>query len=137
MKRAAFALLLLVCTVNAGARVISYAPYTDRVASPAFQARTNRHFALVESATSATVGGASPIALPLLTGSQLVVYDSQELEEPRVVFPPDGTAAQIAVAAVREDDSQLALLVQSTYDGGMNPQHRNDWFLSVDGGATW
>jgi hypothetical protein len=137
MKRAVFALLLLVCAISAGARVISYAPYTDRVAIPAFQARTNRHFALVESANSATVGGGYPIPLPTLTNSQLVVYDSQGLEEPRVVFPPDGTTTQINVAAVREDDSQLALIVQSTYDGGLNPQHENDWFLSVDGGATW
>ena len=59
MKRAAFALLLLVCALSAGARVISYAPYSDRIAIPAFQARTNRHFALVESANSATVGGAA------------------------------------------------------------------------------
>lgn len=136
MKRAAFALLLLVCALSAGARVISYAPYSDRIAIPAFQSRTNRHFALVESANSATVGGAAPIALAQLS-SQLVVYDSQGLEEPRVVFPPDGTTTQVAAAAVREDDSQLALIVQSTYDGGMNPQHRNVWFLSIDGGATW
>ncbi len=134
MKRAAIALLLL-CAANAGARVISYAPYTDRVAVPAFQARANRHFALVESPNSASVGGSAPIAI--LPQSQLVVYDARGLEEPRAVFPPDGTSATITAAAVREDDSQLALIVQSTYDGGMNPQHRNDWFLSVDGGASW
>ena len=59
------------------------------------------------------------------------------VEEPSVVFPPDGSLTQINVAAVREDDSQLALIVQSTFDGGVNPQKKTAWFLSVDGGATW
>lgn len=135
MKRAASALLFLFCAASASARVISYAPYTDRVAVPAFQARTNRHFVLMELSTPSTINYL-PVYNPAENG-QLVVYDSRGLEEPRVVFPPDGTQAQIYVAAAREDDSQLALLVQSTFDGGMNPQHKMAWFLSVDGGATW
>lgn len=135
MKRAASALLFLLCAVSAWARVISYAPYSDRISVPAFQARTNRHFVLMELSTPSTINYL-PVYNPTENG-QLVVYDSRGLEEPRVVFPPDGTQAQIYVAAAREDDSQLALLVQSTFDGGMNPQHKMAWFLSIDGGVTW
>jgi hypothetical protein len=43
--------------------------------------------------------------------AQVVLYDSKGLEEPRVVYPQDGSAASIVVAAAREDgDLGLAIL---------------------------
>ena len=40
--------ILALLAVTAQARVISYAPYTNRVATPALQHRMNRHFVLFE-----------------------------------------------------------------------------------------
>src|SRR5258706_7404504 len=132
-RRSLLAAILLLSALGATARVISYAPYTDRTAIPAFQNRLNRHFALIE--TASPVPGASPVAY--LSVGQLVVYDSTGVDEPRVVFPPDGTNADVNVAAAREDCGRLALIVQSSFDGGMNPSKKQAWFLSLDGGSTW
>ncbi len=132
-RRSLLAAILLLSALGATARVISYAPYTDRTAIPAFQNRLNRHFALIE--TASPVPGASPVAY--LSVGQLVVYDSTGVDEPRVVFPPDGTNADVNVAAAREDGGGLALIVQSSFDGGMNPSKKQAWFLSLDGGSTW
>jgi len=54
-----FALFILLIVSAAQARVISYAPYTDRAAIPAVQARTNRHFVLVEQ----TGSGSAPVPI--------------------------------------------------------------------------
>ena len=112
MRRLLPALLLFAATA-ASARVISYAPYSDRVTIPAMQSRLNRHFVLLELAPGTTNRG------------QVVVYDTQGFEEPRVVLN-DVTVNSIAA---REDDQQLAILVQ-----GSTPSAAT---LSVDGGRTW
>jgi hypothetical protein len=112
MRRLLPVLFLLAATA-ASARVISYAPYSDRVTIPAMQSRLNRHFVLLELTPGNTNRG------------QVVVYDTQGFEEPRVVLN-DVTANSIAA---REDDQQLAILVQ-----GSTPSAAT---LSVDGGRTW
>ncbi len=124
------------------ARVISYSPYTDRPATPALQHRMNRHFVLVEQAPTSPqpVPIGSPIPpIGVFAPGQLVLYDSQGAEEPRVIFPQDGSSASINVAAVREDERQLpAILIQTNADfGGTNPTRLNVWLLTNDGGATW
>jgi len=101
----------------AGARVISYAPYTDRLCMPAVQHRGARHFALVEYPQNNNY-----------TYGQVVLYDSKGVEEPRVVYPAGGGYGTIYAAAVREDDQQLAIFVQNGY---------NSAALSVDGGKLW
>lgn len=111
--RRLLAALLLFATAPLSARVISYAPYSDRVNVPAMQSRLNRHFVLFELVPGTTTKG------------QVVVYDTQGFEEPRVVLN-DVTLNSIAA---REDDQQLAILVQ-----GSSP---SAGALSVDGGRTW
>ena len=71
-------LLLSVLALPAFARVISYAPYTDRVAMPSIQDRTSRHFVLIES---------TPEAFLARSPGELVLYDSAGAEEPRVITP--------------------------------------------------
>ena len=133
-RRPLLAAILLLSAVGATGRVISYAPYTSDIAIPAFQSRLNRHFALVE--TASVNYGYVPNAS--VQGAHLVIYDSAGMEEPRVVFPTnDSTTVTIYVAAALEDESSLALLVQSDFDGGMNPARKPSWFLSLDGGTTW
>src|ERR1700686_343390 len=107
MKRfARFAAAILLLSVAVQARVISYSPYTDRSAVPAVQSRLNRHFVLVETMSPTSTfppspGGAPPIFSS--TAAQVVLYDSKGLEEPRVVFPQDGTSVSIVGAAAREE----------------------------------
>jgi hypothetical protein len=109
-------LLLLFAAATASARVISYAPYSDSLSTPAVQNRLNRHFVLFE--VPVTGGGYSNVG-------QVVVYDTLGLEEPRVAL---SNVAVISMAA-REDDQQLAILVQlASPTAGM---------LSVDGGRSW
>src|SRR5688572_19356972 len=110
------------------ARIVSYAPVTDRVAVPAIQNRLNRQYVLIESD-------------PLYSqyGDKLVLYDSHGGAEPRVIFPPDGSQASIRVAAVREgDDGVSAILIGSNIDiGGDNPYRYPRFFFSSDSGRTW
>ncbi|HKS24921.1 MAG TPA: hypothetical protein VJZ76_19150 [Thermoanaerobaculia bacterium] len=111
MRRLLAAFLLIAAPLSA--RVISYAPYSDRITIPAMQHRLNRHFVLYETTpANATIG-------------QIVVYDTLGLEEPRVAL----NNVNVGSLAAREDDQQFAILVQGTSpSAGM---------LSVDGGRSW
>lgn len=125
----------------AGARVLSYAPYSDQISVPAMQSRLGRHFVVIEAPQAAYTGGlliSPPIYAPSYGYGQVVLYDSKGLEEPKVVFPPDGTYAGISIAAMRENGETPVILIQTNADlGGRNPQHQFLWMLSADGGATW
>jgi hypothetical protein len=125
--------------VTVSARVISYAPYTDRGAIPALQHRLNRYFVLVES--SGTTGGGTPppimAPVPYNPGvyGQVVLYDAWGLEEPRVIYPQDGTQAWISAAAVREAlVHNSAILIQTRVD---EPTPHYEFRLSTDSGTTW
>jgi hypothetical protein len=134
MRRAIVPLLLL-AAVTIQARVISYSPYTDRSAVPAHQHRMNRHFVLVEGPATAMGGGAvlPPFQAPGIAG-QLVVYDFLGIEEPKVVYPKEGTALFMG-AAVRESSAGVpAILALVTAQGQVWPP---GLILSTDGGATW
>jgi len=121
---AAALLLLLLAAIPAAARVISYAPYSDRVGVPAVGLRLNRHFAVVETANNFFVGGT--------TRGQLVLYDSQGLEEPRVILPQDGSEANFSAVAVRERAGEPTVIF-AAYSDSQGQKNR----LSTDGGQTW
>lgn len=95
-------------TGAAEARVISYAPVTNQQAIPAVQSRTNRHYLLVEQESAFSFGG-GPAVLPcggcfqVDPVGRLVLYDSRGLEDPKVVFPKDGTVARLSAVAYWED----------------------------------
>jgi hypothetical protein len=109
------------------ARVISYAPYTNRPALPVIQSRTNRHFVLLEAASPQTAGYA--------IWSQVVVYDSTGQEEPRVVYPTAGIQENIVIAAVREETGAPVTILVGTY--GTQYYGSLLWKLTTDGGASW
>ena len=109
------------------ARVISYAPYTSRPALPVIQSRMNRHFVLLEASSAQTFGYAY--------WNEVVMYDSTGQEEPRVVYPADGTWESIVVAAVREEAGAPATILVGTY--GAYYYSSLKWKLSTDGGASW
>ena len=95
MRRLLSALLLFI-PVMLSARVISYAPYSDRPSIPAIQSRLDTHIVVFEANSAGNNRG------------QLVVYDTQAFEEPRVVL----NDAIVNSVAAREDDQQFAILVQ-------------------------
>ena len=121
MKRVAGqVLLILAVAVPALARVVSYAPYTNRVAVPSFQERTARHFVLIETAAEELQRGSN----------ELVLYDSTGVEEPRVITP--GANRYYDQAALFERaNGQLALLALARTQGPTSAI-----FVS-EGGTAW
>jgi hypothetical protein len=134
-------LALLSIAAAAHVRVISYAPYSDRVAVPAVQNRINRHFVLFEqTSTNSQPGPLVPMPpYAVYPPGQVVLYDSKAEEEPRIIFPQDGSSAAVNIAAVREDQGRpAAILIQTSANfQANNPTLLPIWLLSVDGGATW
>ncbi|HKO02509.1 MAG TPA: hypothetical protein VJ032_12480 [Thermoanaerobaculia bacterium] len=142
MRKGFITAVLLFAALGVHARVISYAPYSDRVSYPALQNRLNRHIVIIEGDSPAFNGGI--LISPPFPGSgsavgQLVIYDTKGLEEPRVVFPSANTLTGIYAAAVREDGAGVpTILIQTNFNfNGTNPQSLAIWLLSIDGGTTW
>lgn len=127
MKRVLLVVFALTMAVALEARVISYAPYSDHTSYPAHQSRTNRHFVTFEAASASNTNPQLP------TFGQLVLYDFLGIEEPRVVFPQDGSNAVFTAAALREDDNGTPVIFAQAASG---PNVYASW-LSVDGGTTW
>lgn len=101
-------LLLIVLAIPASARVISYAPYSDRISRSAHHERTTRWFLLSEESS----------------GYEVVLYDSAGVHEPRVVASGSWQAPQTALYERKNaPDAPPILLVGEQ--------------LSVDGGLTW
>lgn len=130
-------LALLSASVALPARIISYAPITDRIASPAVQHRMNRHYALIES--EASIPSLIPFPIFASPRSKVVLYDSKGEREPRVVFPEQGSEADVSFAAVWEKNGGTPRLFIET-DANMrgdNPQRLRRFFYSADAGHTW
>src|ERR1051326_582849 len=127
-------LCLLVLSIPATGRVLSYAPYTNRLSLPSIHALNSRYFALIE---------ALPGNFPFTRG-QVVLYDTTGREEPRVVYPSNRTKdAQVLFVALYERSEEggsgaLSILVAEVMGNPRDPssQHR-EYFLSNDAGATW
>src|SRR5205814_8331019 len=122
---------------SAAAVVTPDAPYTDHIAFPATQNRTNRHFVLVESTQQQQI---CCILLPFIQypAGQLVMYDSKGQEEPRVIFPSDATPVAFSTVAVREENNVSTILIQTNANvNGANASRAMVWFLSTDSGPPW
>ncbi len=143
MRQTCPVLLALFLAAPAAARVVSYAPVTDRIATPVQQARTNPEFALIEAKEG---GWAGPVAgpsdgLPFYSwlSGRLVVHDATGAREARVVLPTGGPEAGFtAVAARRGADGALRIVALTNTDpSGTGPRDRNRLLFTADGGATW
>jgi hypothetical protein len=112
------------------ARIISYAPVTDRHAMPAVQHRANRTYLLIEADYPISIYSGA-------YGAKLVLYDSRGEREPRVLF--GGPEVTIFRAAAREEtDGTLRILVQTNANlGGDNLFRAIRYLYSADTGATW
>lgn len=131
-----FSMLLLAVVVHtADARVLSYAPYTDFNATPAYHHRLSRYFVLLES-PNVPLPLFSP--LPYEPAVQVVLYDALGVDEPRVIFPSKDARLPVYGAALRENAAgapAILLIVPANYDGtnatGVVA------ILSIDSGTTW
>jgi hypothetical protein len=112
--------LLLLCPIAASARVISYAPYTDKVATRAYQARNTRHFALIETPAAGYYPNYS-------YNAQVVLYDTKGIDPPRVIYPKSGTATIYNLALFQEGDRVPVVLVLA----------ENETVVTRDGGRSW
>src|SRR5207245_1037996 len=102
------------------------------------QNRLNRHFVLFEQTSAGMC--CPPILAPpsYLAQGQIVLYDSQGQEEPRVVFPADGTSIGIASITAREEAGVVSILIQTNANFlGANPTNQFIWLMSTDSGASW
>ncbi|HEX6096568.1 MAG TPA: hypothetical protein VF432_09610 [Thermoanaerobaculia bacterium] len=124
------ALLLLAFVPSALARVLSYSPYTNRAAMPAYQLRSARQFVLVEQP------GTQFLASQWMERAEVVVYDVQGTSEPRVIFPPAGaTREPISFAAHGRDG---AVLIQTTANfEGRNVPRQAITLLGDTTGTSW
>lgn len=120
--------LVLLAVPFLEARVISYAPYSNRPSLPVIQSRTNRHFVLLEAS--------SPQSFGYAVWDEVVLYDSTGQEEPRVVYPAAGSKESIAVAAVREEAGAPVAILVGTY-GSQYYGGSLTWKLTTDGGSSW
>lgn len=99
------------------ARVISYAPYTNRVALPSFQDRASRYFVLIESKAEDFFTWYTP--------REVVLYDSTGAEEPRVISPVTGGRWEQAALYQKDGGAPVILLV------------RQGAVMMSDGGVHW
>lgn len=117
--------VILAVAVPSFARVLSYAPYSDRTALPGVHERTTRYFVLIESIDDGNWWDTQ----------QLVLYDTTGAQEPRVVYPTNGATARIVSAALYESQSNPSappmLLTSSYQNDGVHT------IFSADGGVTW
>ena len=121
-KRIIPVLLCFFLSTAAFARVVSYAPYTDRTAFASYNERTARHFVLVEWTDSWDHSDA-----------RVVLYDSQGQSEPKVIYPRDANdPTNVDYAAVYEDASSLVVMIQ-VYDAHFHVST----LVTRDSGATW
>lgn len=135
MRSAWWPVLLLVGLALAPAEAhIDTGPLTGRASFPAVQKRDEgRSFLIVEAAP-----GPEGISGWSLRG-QLVLFDARFQNDPRVVFPVDGSYARIAEAGYRETRGgaeQILVLSDASLDGD-NPTKLWGHLFSPDGGATW
>jgi hypothetical protein len=119
-------LCILALAPSLFARVLSYAPYTNRAATPSVNHRDSRWFTLTEQ-------------VPASQQQQVVLYDALGFEEPRVIYETnDNYTTFVAVY-----ENRFLLLGP----GPVNPSiligtwqistGGNAYFLSTDGGKTF
>jgi hypothetical protein len=126
-------LCLLALCIPATGRVLSYAPYSNRLSLPSIHARNGRYFALIE---------ALPGNWPFNRG-QVVLYDTTGHDEPRVIYPSDPTKdAPIVFVALYERseegrDGDLAILIAVVIGDPRSSSAHREYFLSNNAGASW
>jgi len=132
-----FLLVLLAIAPAALARVLSYSPYTNRAAMPAFQSRSAAQFVLVEQP------GTQFLNFQWMPEADVVLYDARGVLEPKVLFPPAGEqrgpVAFAAFAPAAPGSSQPGRVLIQTRNNylGRNAQQQPITLLGDTTGTTW
>ncbi|MDP9191774.1 MAG: hypothetical protein M3P06_08725 [Acidobacteriota bacterium] len=103
-------LLLIVLAIPASARVISYAPYSDRISRSAHHERTTRWFLLTED-------------------SEVVLYDSAGVHEPRAITSVSQRTSPTALYERKNAPGAPPILLvenELSVDGGLTWKTLND-----------
>jgi len=133
--RAVALLLVLAVASTTFARVLSYSPYTNRVAMPAFQARGAGEFVLVEQS------GTQFVAPMWLERGEVVVYDAVGSREPRVIFPepgvPLGPISYAAYAAPAAGGPGHVLIETNSNFQGKNANFHTITLIGDATGSNW
>ncbi|MHB1044836.1 MAG: hypothetical protein ACYC4P_02380 [Thermoanaerobaculia bacterium] len=133
MRLAVPLLLAASLAAPAAARVVSYAPVTNRYATPIHQPRASDRFVLAESDVPSTWYYSST------PRGRLVIHDATGREEPRVVLPTTGPEVLFSVAGARPGSDGilriLALVDRSPQ--GVEDYSKKQLLFSRDGGETW
>lgn len=124
-------LLMIVFAPAAFARVLSYAPYTNRNSISSTNLREGRWFALAEAASTIPGGEA-----------QVVLYDARGIEEPRIIYPEPASTKPVSFVAVWEWHFANILPVPNEPwiligSGESVPNYTPYYLLSRDGGRTF
>lgn len=137
-------LLVVSLSAPAAARVVSYAPVTDKVASPVQQPRVSPEFVLIESDSGPFAG---PAGGPFWEGlpwygwlaGKLVVHDASGGREARVVLPREGEDAWFLAVAARPgaNGSLRILALTDAMLSGAPSRGTFRALFSADGGSSW
>jgi hypothetical protein len=125
-------IVLLALAPAAMARVLSYSPYTNRAAVPAYQLRSAREFVLVEQPGTQFGGG----GIPWVDDAEVVVYDVQGASEPRVIFPAAGEPREAISFAAHGRNGAVLLQTTGNFQGRNAPRQ---WITLIGDttGTTW
>ncbi|HET8773105.1 MAG TPA: hypothetical protein VFP80_04920 [Thermoanaerobaculia bacterium] len=123
-------LLVLVVAPVAFARVLSYSPYTNRAAIPAYQLRSASEFVLIEQR------GTQFSASDGMDEAEVVVYDVQGAREPRVIFPAAGEPRAPIFFAAYGRNGAVLIQTMSNFQG-RNVQHDVITLLGDTTGTSW
>lgn len=123
-------LLVLVVAPVALARVLSYSPYTNRAAMPAYQLRSAPEFVLVEQR------GTQFTASQWMDEAEVVVYDVQGAREPRVIFPAAGEPRETISFAAYGRNGAVLIQTRSNFQG-RNVDRQSITLLGDTTGTSW
>ncbi len=131
LARQAVCLALLLCAVDAPARLLPTAPVNAWPVLPAVQKRSARQVVVLELVSYGAACGCLPSFM------RVSIHDSKGVEAPRYVTP-GGTPAPISRAAALEGpDGSLRILVYGSVDAAGHPAPDGNFLYSPDGGVTW
>lgn len=107
------------------ARVLSYAPYTNRVARSGYHLRETRYFPIIEGDWTDDFV------------QRVVLHDSSGKEEPRVLYPLDATTEPNTIEFVAWHEGSSLATSKALVLGYDAAEQKNVVRYSRDGGATW
>jgi hypothetical protein len=131
LARRAVCLALLLCALDAPARLLPTAPVSAWPVLPAVQRRSARQVVVLELVSYGAACGCVPSLM------RVAIHDSQGIEAPRYVTPGGTPALFTKAAALEGPDRTLRILVYGFVDSAGHAAPDGNYLYSPDSGATW